>query len=189
MAEIKAKQDKPREAARVSTTEAEATGMTMADGGDRPAYNAQFTSDTASRVIVGVEAVTLGTDMARLTPMIEQVGERTGRDPETWLVDGGYCAHQQIEQAAEHTTVYAPVPKPKDPNSDPYARKDDDSDALGDWRERMGREEAKVIYTKRARPRPNASTSWPASAASPACACAARPRCVACCCSMPWPTT
>ena len=150
MAEIKAKQGKPRELARVSTTDAEATVMKMADGGYRPAYNAQFTSDTASQVIVGVEAVTVGTDMAQLTPMIEQVGERTGRDPEEWLVDGGYCAHEQIEQAAKHTTVYAPVPKPKDPNIDPYARKDDDSDAVGDWRERMGREEAKAIYKERA---------------------------------------
>jgi transposase len=150
MAEIKAKQGKPRELARVSTTDAEATVMKMADGGYRPAYNAQFASDTASQVIVGVEAVTVGTDMAQLTPMIEQVGERTGRDPEEWLVDGGYPAHEQIEQAAKHTTVYAPVPKPKDPNIDPYARKDDDSAAIGDWRERMGYEEAKAIYKERA---------------------------------------
>lgn len=150
MAEIKAKQGKPRELARVSTTDAEATVMKMADGGYRPAYNAQFASDTASQVIVGVEAVTVGTDMAQLTPMIEQVGERAGCHPEQWLVDGGYPAHEQIEQAAEHTTVYAPVPKPKDPNIDPYARKDDDSAAIGDWRERMGCEEAKAIYKERA---------------------------------------
>ena len=150
MAEIKAKQGKSREKARVSTTDADATVIKMADGGFRPAYNAQFATDTASQVIVGVEAVTVGTDMAQLTPMIEQVGARYGRDPEQWLVDGGYPAHEQIEQAAEHTTVYAPVPKPKDPDSDPYTRKEDDSEAVGEWRERMGSDAAKEIYKERA---------------------------------------
>jgi transposase len=150
MAEIKAKQGKPREQARVSTTDAEATVMKMADGGYRPAYNGQFATDTETQVIVGVAAVTVGTDMAQLAPMIEQVAERCGRHPDDWLVDGGYPAHEQIEQAAEHTTVYAPVPRPKDPDTDPHARKQDDSQAVADWRERMGREEAKAIYKERA---------------------------------------
>jgi transposase len=150
MAEIKAKQGKARESARVSTTDAEATVMKMGDGGYRPAYNAQFATDTDAQVIVGVEAVTVGTDMAQLTPMIEQVGERCGRHPDQWRVDGGFPAHEQLEQAAEHTTVYAPVPKPKDPNSDPHARKAGDSEAVGAWRKRMGSEAAKAIYKERA---------------------------------------
>jgi transposase len=150
MAEIKAKQGKQREAARVSTTDAEATVMKMGDGGFRPAYNAQFSTDTEAQVIVGVAAATVGTDMAQLNPMVEQVGERYGRHPDEWLIDGGYTAHEQIEQAAEHTTVYAPVPKPKDPSTDPYVAKDDDSAAVGAWRERMGSEEAKAIYKERA---------------------------------------
>jgi transposase len=150
MAEIKAKQGKPREQARVSATDAEATVMKMADGGYRPAYNGQFATDTETQVIVGVEAATVGTDMAQLAPMIEQVAERCGRHPADWLVDGGYPAHEQIEQAAEHTTVYAPVPKPKDPDTDPHARKEGDSEAVAEWRERMGTEEAKAIYKERA---------------------------------------
>jgi len=64
--------------------------------------------------------------------------------------DGGYPAHEQLEQAAERTLVYAPVPKPKDLASDPQARKDGDSDAVAAWRERMGSEEAKAIYKARA---------------------------------------
>jgi transposase len=150
MAEIKAKQGKPAESARVSTTDAEATVMKMADGGYRPAYNGQFVSDTASHVIVGVEAVTAGTDMAQLTPMIAQVHDRYGQHPAEWLVDGGYPAHEQLEQAAESTVVYAPVPKPKDPDSDPHVAKAGDSQAVADWRERMGTDEAKDIYTERA---------------------------------------
>jgi transposase len=41
--------------ARASTTDAEASVMKMADGGFRPAYNAQFASDCDAQVIVGVE--------------------------------------------------------------------------------------------------------------------------------------
>jgi transposase len=150
MAAIKAKQGKKRTEARVSTTDAEATVMKMGDGGFRPAYNAQFATDTETQVIVGVEVATVGTDMAQLSPMVEQVGERYGKHPEEWLVDGGYPAHEQIEQAAEHTNVYAPVPKPKDPGTDPYVAKADDSKAVGAWRERMGSNEAKEIYKERA---------------------------------------
>jgi transposase len=150
MAEIKAKQGKKREEARVCTTDAEATVMKMGDGGFRPAYNAQFATDTETQVIVGVEVATVGTDMAQLSPMVEQVGERYGKRPEEWLVDAGYPAHEQIEQAAEHTKVYAPVPKPKDPGTDPYRAKADDSKAVGAWRERMGSNDAKEIYKERA---------------------------------------
>jgi transposase len=150
MAEIKAKQGKPREQARVSTTDAEATVMKMADGGYRPAYNGQFASDTEAQVVVGVAAVCVGTDMAQLTPMVEQVEARYGQSPQEWLVDGGYPAHEQLDQAAEHTTVYAPVPKAKDPDTDPHAPKEGDSEAVGAWRKRMGTEDAKAIYKERA---------------------------------------
>jgi hypothetical protein len=55
--------------------------------------------------------------------MVEPVAERHGQHPAEWLVDGGYVAHEQIDGAAEITTVYAPVPKPKDPATDPHSRK------------------------------------------------------------------
>jgi transposase len=150
LAEIKAKQGKPPEQARASTTDAEATVMKMGDGGFRPAYNGQFATDTASQVVVGVEAVSVGTDRGQLAPMVEQVEGRCGHSPEEWLVDGGYPAHDQLDDAATHTVVYAPVPKPKDPATDPHVAKDSDSQAVGAWRERMGTEEAKAIYKERA---------------------------------------
>jgi hypothetical protein len=92
-------------AARVFTPDAEATVMKTAVGGYRAAYNTHFATDTETQVIDGVEAVSVGTEMAQLTPMIEQVAERCARHPEDWLVDGGYPAQEQIEQAAEHITV------------------------------------------------------------------------------------
>jgi hypothetical protein len=148
--EIKKKQGKKAEEARASTTDAEATIMKMADGGFRPAYNAQYATDTASQVIVGVEVVTVGTDMAQLEPMVEQVTERYEQTPKEWLVDGGYPAHEQLEHVAEQTTVYAPVPKPKDPTVNPHEPKPGDSEVVAAWRKRMGTEAAKVIYKERA---------------------------------------
>ena len=149
-AEIKAKPGKPRAPARVATTAAEATVMKMADGGYRPADNGPFASDTAAQVVVGVAAVGVGTDTAPLTPRVEQVETRYGQSTQEGLVDGGYPAHAQLDQAAEHTTVYAPVPKAQDPDTDPHAPKEGDRAAVGAWRERLGTEAAKAIYQERA---------------------------------------
>ena len=150
MERLKAKQGKKPEEARASTTDAEATVMKMGDGGFRPAYNAQYATDTETQVIVGVEVTTAGSDMGQLAPMVDQVTERCGDTPEQWLVDGGYPAHDQLDQAAEKTCVYAPVPKPKDEASDPYQPKPKDSPAVGAWRQRMGTEDAKTLYKERA---------------------------------------
>lgn len=147
---IKAQQGKRPESARGSTTDAAATVMKMGDGGFRPAYNAQFATDTESQVIVGVEVVTVGSDLGQLAPMVEQVTARHAQTPDEWLVDGGYPAHQQLDAVAEQTTVYAPVPKPKNPAVDPHAAKPGDSDAVAAWRQRMGTDAAQVIYRERA---------------------------------------
>lgn len=148
--EIKVRQGKKPEEARASTTADHATVMKMADGGYRPAYNAQLATDTKSPVIVGVEVVTTGSDMAQLEPMVEQVTERYSQTPQEWLVEGGFPAHDQLDAVAEQTTVYAPVPRPKDPATDPHAPKPKDSQAVADWRQRMGTDDAKAIYTDRA---------------------------------------
>jgi transposase len=150
LAKIKQKQGKDAGAARASMTDAEATVMKMGDGGFRPAYNAQYVTDVDSQVIVGAAVVTVGSDLGQLVPMVEQVSERCGSVPVEWLVDGGYPGHEQLDAVAAHTTVYAPVPKPKDTTTDPHARKASDSEAVAAWRERMGTEEAKAIYKERA---------------------------------------
>jgi len=147
---IKRRNGKSAEEARASMTDAEATVMKMGDGGFRPAYNPQLASDVESLVVVGVEVATVGSDQGQMVPMLEQVTARCGQAPQAWLVDGGYVAHEQIEQASETTTVYGPVPAPKEEGIDPYAPKAKDSEAVGAWRTRMGTEEAKAIYKQRA---------------------------------------
>lgn len=51
---------------------------------------------------------------------------------------------------ADQTTVYAPVPKPKDPATEPHVAKPGDSKAVAEGRQRMGTEEAKLLYRERA---------------------------------------
>jgi len=142
-----------REQARCSTTDADATVMKMGDGGFRPAYNVQFATDTGSQVITGVSVITGGSDAGQRVPMVEQVEVRTGTVPPEWLVDGGFAQHDQIETvSAPETgcTVYAPVPKPKDPTVDRDAAKPGDSPAVAAWRERMGTDRAKTVHKDRA---------------------------------------
>ena len=147
------KKPEDRGKARCSTTDPTATVMKTADGGFRPAYHFQFGTATSSQVIVGVDVETTGSDAGQMVPMVEQVKERSETVPGEVLVDGGFAQHDQIEAASVPGlggTVYAPVPKPKDPQVDRHAPKPGDSAAVAAWRERMGREEAKAIYKGRA---------------------------------------
>jgi hypothetical protein len=166
LAAAKRRQGGKPEDARASTTDADASVMKMADGGFRPAYNVQFASDCQAQVIVGVDVVTTGSDMAQMAPMVEQVEQRVGQVPEQWLVDGGYPAHSQIDAVADKTDVYAPVPEvrakaDKDKLSkaaeveaevavDKHAPKPGDSAAVAQWRSRMATDEAQSIYKDRA---------------------------------------
>lgn len=153
--------DKPEDA-RVSTTDADARVMKMGDGGFRPAFNVQLATTCEDQVIVGVAVTNVGSDMAQMAPMVQQVIERTGCTPEQWLVDGGFPAHEQIDavhdQTDGKTEVIAPVPEPRkaktqdqdEPPPDKHQRKDGDSEAVAQWRERMATDQAKDVYKQRA---------------------------------------
>jgi hypothetical protein len=147
----KKEKDKPK--ARVSTTDPDARVMKMADGGFRPAFNGQFSTDTQTQIIAGVDVTNEGNDQGLMSPMIEQLQERYDRLPEDVLVDGGYNKKEEIDKVSAPeigVTVYAPVPRPKDKTRDPYIPLPDDSPAVAAWRVRMGTEEAKEIYKERA---------------------------------------
>jgi len=154
--------DEPEDA-RASTTDADARVMKMGDGGFRPAFNVQLATTCEEQVIVGVAVTNVGSDMAQMAPMVEQVIERTGQTPEQWLVDGGFPAHEQIDAVHRHTqgktAVIAPVPEPKrktdtdgdaQPRPDKHQRKDGDSEPVAQWRARMAGDDAKGVYKQRA---------------------------------------
>jgi transposase len=147
------KKAEDRAQARASTTDPEATVMKMADGGFRPAYNVQFSSDTHSQIIVGVEVTTSGSDQGQMAPMVEQLHQRFEQRPHEVLVDGGFASHGDIEAVSvpdKGCVVYAPVPKPKKEGVDRHASHAGDSPAVAAWRARMATEPARVIYKERA---------------------------------------
>jgi len=144
-------QYKKRTQARASSTDAQARVMKMADGGFRPAYNVQLTTTTDSQIIVGVEVNNCGSDLGQLSPMLKQVEERYEQCPAEWLADGGFARNADIEDAHRRdTTVYAPVRHPRNSSRDPHVALPDDSEAIIQWRQRMGSKAAKEIYKQRA---------------------------------------
>jgi len=122
----------------------------MADGGYRPAYNVQFAADTKSQVIVRLDVSTAGTDQGQLTPMVRQLRQRYGRDPDALLADAGFLKAAEIDELACRTTLYLPVRTPEDPTRDPHQPLPDDSPAVAAWRVRMGTAAAKELYKDRA---------------------------------------
>lgn len=68
--------------------------MQFSDGGYRPGYNVQFSTDTASGAIWGGDVVNAGTDALQLPPMLEQLKRRYGRVPQEALVDGGFASRE-----------------------------------------------------------------------------------------------
>jgi transposase len=139
--------------ARASTTDPEARAMKFSDGGYRPGYNVQFSTDTKTGIIVGVDVTNHGTDSDELPPMLEQLEERYHRQPDEALVDGGFATLDTIDAAtARGCIVYAPLKEEEKQlaaGHDPYVRKKRDSAAVAAWRERMGTPAARLIYRLR----------------------------------------
>lgn len=145
--------DKPdrRKIPRASTTDPQARKMKGPDGGTRPSYNAQFSTDTATQIVVGVSVNNDGTDWHELPPMTEQLQKRYGRVPEETLADSGYASLESMDLAdALGTAVFVPVADRKDSKTDPHEPHRGDTPANVAWRKRMKTEPAKAIYTQRA---------------------------------------
>ncbi len=146
--------DKKRERpGRASTSDPEARVMKMPNGGFNPAYNVQLASDPISRAIVGVMVSNSGVDSPLSEPMRQQVEQRTGEKVSEHLIDGGYVNLDGIDRAAEQEVdLYMPVPEPNKNSKvvDRFERREEDTDAIAEWRSRMNSEQAKEIYAQRA---------------------------------------
>jgi transposase len=149
--EVKKKKKHDKEKARVSITDPDARRMRMGDGGSRPAYNVQFSTDTGSQIIVGVEVLNGGSDSDQLEPAVVRIEKQHGITPAEFLADGGYVNRQMIENvSAKNCTVYMPVPAPNKkgyPQDRPFKT---ETPRVTEWRERMETTAAKEIYKKRA---------------------------------------
>lgn len=147
---IGALRESRRKEPRVSTTDAEARVMKMADGGFRPAYNVQLATDVDGRAIVGVIVTNAGTDTQQMAPMLDEIEARTGQRPRSHLVDGGFINYEAFEAAAaKGVQVVAPVKVFQKRDADPHVPKVDDSPVIAEWRVRMGTESGKATYAAR----------------------------------------
>ena len=123
--------------------------MKMADGGWRPAYNAQIISTPEHQVIVAIDIDTSGSDRGLAQPGIETV-QAQGCEPSNYLVDGGYTKNDDIEWAhAKDIKMWCPPGQTRH-GTDPYAPKKGDGVGVADWRERMKSEKGKAFYRLRA---------------------------------------
>jgi transposase len=136
---------------RASTTDPEARVMKLGDGGFAPAYNLQFATDTASRIIVGVRATNSGSDSQQLEPMQQELERRTGVTPSQHLADGGYMNFASVERsAARGIEVFSPPRENRTYHIDPLAPQPNDPPAIAEYRRRMSSQEGKAIYQQRA---------------------------------------
>lgn len=139
--------------ARSSTTDPEARRMKMGDGGFRPAYNVQFATDGATRMIVSVDVSNNGSDGGQMAPMHEDVCQRYGKVPDHYTVDGGFATKEDITQVEQRgSQVAAPMThadRIEQRGGDPHARRATDNDAMAAFRERMRSDEAKAVLKKR----------------------------------------
>jgi transposase len=141
----------PAKEPRVSTTDPEARVMKMADGGFRPAWNVQLAVDVESGAVAAVAVDNRGTDMGRLVPMSDRLQAAYGARQREHLADGGFAKLADIEALAEAgVSACVPVPTPRDRARDPHVPRQGDAPGVAAWRVRMGGEEAKAVYRRRA---------------------------------------
>jgi transposase len=144
------KKEKAGKEAVSSKTDPEARFMRMPAGEVRPAYNAELSIDTESRIIVGVDVVNQ-LDQGQMAPMLEQLHKSYAQYPREHLVDGGFATWKDIETATEKdVTVLSPLPKPNRKGQDPSQPRESDGPGVKAWRERMTTPEAKETYKHRA---------------------------------------
>lgn len=145
-----AEQPKPAPEPRVSSTDSESRVMKMADGGFRPAFNAQLAVDADTQLIAAVDVVNSGSDMRQMSPMHHNVQQRYGITPQHWLADGGFTKLEAIDEVtARGTQPVLPAPSSRNPDIDPLAPKPTDTPAQAQWRALMASEWGKALYVQR----------------------------------------
>jgi len=94
--------EEERGEARVSETDPECRRMKHGDGGYRPSYNAQITTDgTPGRIITAAHLSQSPGDYGEFIPALDQTHQRTGRRPEQGVTDGGFISRANILAAQE----------------------------------------------------------------------------------------
>lgn len=141
---------KPEPEPRVSTTDPQARVMKMADGGFRPALNAQLAVDVQTQLIAAVAITNSGSDMGQMAPVHQDLQQRYATTPQHWLADGGFTKLAAIDELTERgTQPVVPPPRSRNPSIDSLAPKGTDTAAQAQWRAFMTSDFAKDLYVWR----------------------------------------
>lgn len=141
---------RPEPERHVSTTDADARVMQMADGDFRPTFNAQLAVDADTQLIAAVALTNSGGDMGQMSPMHQDIRQRYATTPDHWLVDGGFTKLQAIDELADRgTQPVLPPPHSGNTGIEPLTPKPTDSSAQARWRAFMASDFAKALYIQR----------------------------------------
>ncbi len=107
--------EEERQEARVSLTEPEARIMKHArDQALAPSYNVQISTDTESKIIVGVHLTQCGNDSGSLLPAMEEMKATAGQYPKQVVADGDFTNRASIvEMKKKQIEFYGALGEPK----------------------------------------------------------------------------
>ena len=111
--------EKPSEeekaAVRVSLNEPQARLMKHGDNAIAPSYNAQISTESRNKIIVGAHLSQCSSDAQSLMPAMEEVAKNLKHQPRQVVVDGGYTNRDNIMQcAAQQMDLVGSLPDPKE---------------------------------------------------------------------------
>jgi transposase len=109
------KKEEEKAAVRVSVTEPEARIMKHGDGAIAPSYNAQITTESSHKIIVGAHLSQCSSDAQSLQPALDVVEKNLGAKPAQAVVDGGFTNRNNIvECAAEKIDLVGSLARPEE---------------------------------------------------------------------------
>jgi hypothetical protein len=101
--------------ARVSLSEPEARLMKHGDNAIAPSYNAQISTESGHKVIVGAHLSQCSSDAQSLMPAVEEVERNLEKKPGQVVVDGGFTNRGNIIQcAAQGIDLIGSLPSPEE---------------------------------------------------------------------------
>jgi transposase len=95
------KKEEEKDQVRVSLTEPQARKMKHGDNAIAPSYNAQITTESEHKIIVGAHATQCSSDANSLLPALEEVAQNLGKKPQQVIVDGGFTNRENILDCAK----------------------------------------------------------------------------------------
>jgi len=100
---------------RVSAQEPQARLMKHGDHAMAPSYNAQISTESTNKIIVGAHLSQCSSDAPSLLPAIEEVARNLDKKPGQVVVDGAYTNRENIVQcAAQQIDLVGSLPDPRE---------------------------------------------------------------------------